>query len=286
MGTGCPRTLLQIPTRRLSSGCSTRLCRGMLLCHVMPLFGDKTATTIGELVDALHVILAAGGGGAPPVRWFRGQGNAAWKLVPGLGRVAAGVERELALIKRFQQNAYALVDRPPDDPWRWLFLMQHHGAPTRLLDWSENPLVALYFAVSDPCHHDVDGAIWCLDPIGLNKAAYIQPTPRGELPFFGIDTELNWYLTEGLSKPHRPPVAALAPRYFARIVAQSGVFTVTHKQQQALEEAHDGVHVGKIAVPAKAKGQLTEDLAALGITRLTLFPELDAVADHAKLVLR
>jgi len=64
-----------------------------------------------------------------------------------------------------------LVDGIPKDEWDWIFLMQHYRAPTRLLDWSESPLVALYFALVDKLQEDSDGALWCMDPIALNRIA-------------------------------------------------------------------------------------------------------------------
>lgn len=247
----------------------------------MPLFEAKKVSTMAEYVDALREVSAAGA-----TRWFRGHGKTTYKLIPSLGRLQK-VGSELALIKRFKQNAVALMAQPPTAPWHWLFLMQHHRAPTRLLDWSENPLVALYFAVANPDHDQHDGDVWCLDPVGLNKAAYVQPTPIGELPFFGMDEELDQYTTESINKSgaDKPPVAALAARYFPRLIAQSGVFTVTHREQVALEDAHGGAHVGRITIPRTSKESLRRDLAVLGITKLALFPELDSVADFAMQVL-
>lgn len=216
----------------------------------------------------------------PAFRWFRGQANASWDIVPSLARAPYRIDGEKALIKRFRQNAYSLLPSPPKTDWEWMFLMQHHGAPTRLVDWTENALCALYFAVEKEPDHD--GAVWCVDPVALNTAAYLQPTGGGEFLFFGIDTELDQYDTNSLSKPNKPPVAALAPRYFPRIAAQSGVFTIHHREAVPLNQVHGGAHVGKIVVPAAAKTELRNDLAILGIRRLTLFPELEAVATFAK----
>jgi hypothetical protein len=252
----------------------------------MPLFPRKTVSTIGELVQVLNDVMVP-----DSIRWFRGHADHTWKLLPSLARAPNRVAGEQALIKRFKQNAYSMLTQIPEEDWHWLFLMQHHGAPTRLLDWTENPLVALYFVVADPdpAKAGTDGYVWCLDPVGLNKAAFIQPTASGELPFFGVDEDLKKYRTEDVDRsgaPSKPPVAALAPRFFRRLTAQSGVFTVTHRDQIAIEEAHAGAYVGQILIPHGAKKALLKDLAVLGITRLTLFPELDAVAEYAQEVMK
>src|SRR5205809_538057 len=105
--------------------------------------------------------------------------------------------------------------------------MQHHSAPTRLLDWLENPLVGLYFAVTE--HPDSDACVWCLNPLTLNAASYVKPKYAIDIPCFSVDKEMDDYLpskvSSGLAK--KPPLAALAMRYFPRIAAQSGVFTIT-----------------------------------------------------------
>jgi hypothetical protein len=71
-------------------------------------------------------------------------------------------------------RAPSLIATPPQDPWDWYFLMQHSGAPTRRLDWTEGSLIALYFAVRDAARDNdasADAAVWVLDPWWLNKLA-------------------------------------------------------------------------------------------------------------------
>ena len=105
--------------------------------------------------------------------WYRGHADAKWKLVPGYHRSRREIS-ETTLLARFKQSAAMLAELQPRDDFDWLFLMQHYGVPTRLLDWSESPLVALYFAVQDAGNCvELDGALWRLDPTELNKHASI-----------------------------------------------------------------------------------------------------------------
>ena len=130
-------------------------------------FPDTEVTSIASLIDALKRLSPLSA-----ITWFRGQANSEWTLIPGIARNSQLVTSESTLITRFKQNATMyLVDGIPKDEWDWIFLMQHYRAPTRLLDWSESPLVALYFALVDKLQEDSDGALWCMDPIALNRIA-------------------------------------------------------------------------------------------------------------------
>lgn len=90
--------------------------------------------------------------------WYRGHGRTNWRLEPTISRIVAGIAAESPLITRFKQDALALIAERPASEWEWLFVMRHHGVPTRLMDWSESPLVGLYFAVNG--HPKSDGVVW------------------------------------------------------------------------------------------------------------------------------
>ena len=118
--------------------------------------------------------------------WFRGHEQAGWQLTPKLYRgseveVNQRFKFEEDLRGEFKRRGSQLVEglRFPDydDEWGWYGLMQHYGAPTRLLDWSDGALIALYFAVREPgkeakaatCSNAVpDACVWMLDPYRLN----------------------------------------------------------------------------------------------------------------------
>jgi hypothetical protein len=213
--------------------------------------------------------------------WFRGQAQKKWKLVPSLARKQKYLKAESALIKRFMQDAVPHVSTPLREEWEWIFLMQHHRAWTRLLDWSESPLAALYFAVSDKKHKGIDGAVWCLDPIALNRAANLKFTYEPEIPAFGRDKVLDSYLPSHVQENPSElfTVAIVGPRNTPRMAAQLGTFTVNHRLHTPIEAIGDGKHVWRWIIPSGAKKKILEELALLEVTALTLFPELDKVAE-------
>src|SRR5262245_24788667 len=102
--------------------------------------------------------------------WFRGHEKEYWPLVPQFYR---STPRDLnfteyELREEFIRRAPIFSEHVPTNEWEWYFLMQHHGAPTRLLDWTESALSGLYFAIrNNNGYHDA--AVWILDPWSLNK---------------------------------------------------------------------------------------------------------------------
>lgn len=223
--------------------------------------------------------------------WFRGHARQSFNLLPAVARTARALEREQLLLKRFKQNAYPFRTSPPQDEWEWLFLMQHYGVPTRLLDWTESPLAALYFAVhdSDESHDEEDAVIWILKPEKYNyEVPRIQPSVSSDIPCFGIDSVLEDYRPDKIAleaMSNKLPVAAIAHRQNERIMAQLGVFTIMHRDMTTLEELGDA-YLAKLSIPASSKSNLRTELAVLRINRLSLFPELASVAELTKELLQ
>ena len=238
---------------------------------------------IRSVVDLVPLLLKDGVG--PEPIWYRGQANVAWSLLPSLSR-GGGIEAEFSLFKRFKQNALPFVQHRPQSEWEWLFVMQHHGLPTRLLDWTESPLVALYFIVSDVDveTRDKAGALWALLPLELNKASKLQPLHQGDIPGFGDDEHLDAYLPSQVSKLGigLGPLAAIALRNNPRIQVQQGVFTVCHKDIGPLEGDGTPQYLWRYVIPADAKDAIKAELDLLNINKLSLFPELANVSEHAR----
>jgi hypothetical protein len=225
--------------------------------------------------------------------WFRGQTKIEWPLLPNIARPVDGypdgpMDQELPAIKRFKQNADAFLARIPSDDWEWIFLMQHHRGLTRLLDWTESPLVALYFALGED-DDETDAVIWCLDPMELNRKAGHHRRFDRDILAFGIDEVLDAYLPDRVGDgrgAEMPPVAAIGPRNSRRMIAQSGTFTIMHNQRVAIEDVGNRDHVWRLVIPAAQKENLRSELRLLGFNEFLLFPELETLAMHTREMFR
>ncbi|AIU26937.2 hypothetical protein LV28_10690 [Pandoraea pnomenusa] len=193
---------------------------------------------------------------------------------------------EIELLGRFRQNANLLLNSAPTLPYDfgWMFLMQHYGVPTRLLDWTEAPLIALYFAVDDLTHHDKDGAIWILSPMDLNRHSTKDDV---YIPSFEDEWLANYSVTEYARGRDNGilPIAAIATRNNPRIQAQLGVFTISHLKKIPIEEIEDRKHCLKMVIPAQAKKQIKDELKLLGLSRFQVFPELSSIGAGLKEIL-
>ncbi len=259
-------------------------------------------TSIDGLISALRAASVDSNGGFRRL-WFRGHAVFEWKLVPSLVRLILSrhgedvdlgglARRERYALRRFQQMATAVLsNRVINQESEWLLLMQHYRMPTRLLDWTENPLVALYFAVGERGHDHEDGALWMLDPLALNKKILSFKEDAEALVDIGDDDLKGHMPTSFTGKPlETGPVAVIAKRSDPRVIAQQGVFTIhasLRPMEDFLSSSAEGASSGrwllkKHRIPRESKDRLLDELRLLGVEEASLFPDLEHVAAFVK----
>jgi hypothetical protein len=217
--------------------------------------------------------------------WYRGHENIEWKLQPSIFRKKG--PSEMKLIKEFQKYSWLHISPTPQTDYEWLFIMRHYHVSTRLLDWTESPLVALYFSVKG-CP-DNDGALWILLPFKLNEHSNLDLNDPDSLPSFREDSVMKVYSPEDyyLSKRELKnyPVAILAPRNTLRMQVQLSVFTISVNEMQ-INEVGDKKHSWFYKIPKEAKGNIMKELQILGITESQLFPELETIGKEIEMKLK
>jgi hypothetical protein len=228
--------------------------------------------------------------------FFRGHRDTKYRLLPSLFRQGARTYEEYLKLERrmffeFQTRARQLYDNEHTD-WDRLFHMQHHGVPTRLLDWSSVFGVALYFALLDHIDEsDREPCIWLLNPYALNHAAWNLHrlfAPK----YIARDEHLNRSYDYGelLLGTHpqiwgertwwETPLAIYSHQRSDRMFAQGGFFTIHGLDHRPIEEIFQTRPdiLQKVDVPRAAIPAAREFLSFAGIGHRQLFPDLDGVA--------
>jgi hypothetical protein len=194
------------------------------------------------------------------------------------------VERNL--VRNFRKYAERHAVRR-DSTWNWLSLAQHHGLPTRLLDWSYSPLVAAHFATANAERYDRDGVVWCVNFVETHR--YLPETLRKLLEREGSEVftvELLDSATDTLGDFVRladePFVAFLEPPSFdERILGQWALFAVMSDPAARFDEwleRHPDVTARRVVVPADLKWEVRDRLDMAGINERTMFPGLDGLS--------
>lgn len=218
--------------------------------------------------------------------WFRGVSNKTHQLAPSIYRNYFYPALEENLQTKFKSRALPfLKNRPVENYWEWLFLMQHHGVPTRLLDWSSSALVALGFAIifRDSSINE-DAAIWCLNPMKLNETTRVILTSLDKIP--DISTNLNAQASYKFDAAARAeyPLAITGPINNERIAAQKGTFTLfPNSDMFNLEdklEAHNFLTL--LIIKKETIETLKDQLYYLGMTESSIYPDLNNLALEIK----
>ena len=226
--------------------------------------------------------------------WYRGQGDSAWGLTPSRWRNDFAEELESEIRLEFESVGRQLVSSDAQrDKWGWYFLMAHYGAPTRLLDWTVNPLVALYFAVSS-CKPDADAAVWGIDPWRWNKV-HIPGLSGPALPGWEETKPYLWDLeasmdTDNADVRRKWPIAIEPPHIDRRITVQEGRFILfgTARDLVASPNVNRRTKKGKkarldkILIPHKMANTIRDELDRLCINDKTLFPDLAGLGQYIR----
>jgi len=223
---------------------------------------DKTIQSVQDLLSIIREIKNKNNSSK---LLFRGQ-HEDKSLLPRLGRPPFNInirETEKKLIDEFKRGLTPLSEFKPEDEWDNLALAQHHGLPTRLLDWTFNPLVALWFTVNKPLDNK-DGVLWIL------KASEDDFKTEQDKDPFAI----------GKTKIFLPRIIS------RRISAQAGAFTVHRMIEEKnkfykFETNNEFMDkLSKYNVPSSKFREIQSELNTLGINDSTLFPDLDGFCKY------
>lgn len=202
---------------------------------------------------------------------FRGQSESSYNLLPGIARPNCFRDNilkfETDILTEFKRRSIPFLPKTfnTNSDWEWLALAQHFKLPTRLLDWTENPLVALYFAVEKPKKGNQNRVVWVFC---TNEDDFADSNNSLINPFKLKNTQV--YVPNHMTE---------------RIASQSGWFTI-HKY---IEDDNKFVSLNtnniyrkrifKIIIPNKLREEILVKLDRLGVNAFSIYPDLDGLSE-------
>lgn len=241
-------------------------------------------------------------------KWiYRGQGKPAsdpkYALIPSAGRPefakAINFAEFVALERRahdiFRKQTVANVNPLPRNSWEVLALAQHHGLPTRFMDWTTNPLVALYFAVRNPEHDaaNIKSAIYVLTKTTLSYEELVDNSRAASRKEMEESLESKRGKTNKIQEQHIKVLLSSEeispfeisenviydpPHVSPRIRAQDGLLLAFQNPVAPLPEAH----YSELLIPGNRRDKIRRELEQYGVFDKQLFPDLDGLAKWLK----
>ncbi len=184
---------------------------------------------------------------------FRGQPNIDIELLPKIGRNGYKGADEKLIFESWKRRAIEFINIMPANNWEWLSIAQHHGMATRFLDWSKNPLNALFFAIEP--NNDNDAVLYACK-------FQLKIIPE-KMELFDVNSLAVYY------------PSGIVPR----IVRQGGVFSYHPFPQVPIKENSEGIKfLERIIIKNNFIAKLKSELSYYGVNRFALFPDLDGLS--------
>lgn len=218
---------------------------------------------------------------------YRGQGNCAWPVIPSLARKIgelkgcnwhfddwAGVENYL--LGEFKRLTAPWLNFVPQDRYEWLVIAQHHGVPTVLLDMTTNPLKALFFAVENPNHDAVDGAVYLFDP-----PSWYTSTADIDGDSYADDDNFVCFYPKHINPRLVSQEACFVAFKIPEKLEPFSALTILNEEtiwSDKPEDQDPNAWLQEIVIPKEVKPKLRKELTKMGVTHQTMFPGLDGIA--------
>ena len=251
----------------------------------MPVIKEYRPNNFGKLLGHIEQFQ-----NSRDISWYRGIGDVNYSLKPSITRFDPQKsaedlsEIEKGIANTFAQRSPPFVQMDRSSEWRNLFFMQHYGIPTRLLDWSESPFVALYFALSSVKRDSAgnatsDAVLWLVDPVIWNRTALSHITFQGGVLDEYCEEVKAYSPSADIEQRATLPIMIYGTHNSPRIVAQRGVFALFGKGSQSMEQLYlQGSFarnsLQKIIIGRERVDDLLLSLYRKGVAESTIYPDI------------
>jgi hypothetical protein len=259
----------------------------------MNIIQEMKITSLGQLLDQVTPTAHdQASGRLRDCSIYRGLSNAQYDLFTSLDRLGGTipahtkVHLENHILRNFVRYSRPFIPNRPSSEWEYLVIAQHHGLPTRLLDWTYSPLVAAHFATYKG-NEGNDRIIWKLDWIKVHQYFHLPPVAILNFDEVLIDRGYQsvWEFCESQEAEHNQFVCMIEPPSLdSRIVAQSATFTIssskTRSLNQMLIDCGLTSAIKRFIIPADRIDYIRDQLDLCSVDERRLFPDLGGLADE------